>query len=107
MGIFLRDGPFSGDISIVNLYPSKGTHCVCSINENYLDSYGCFPPQKVSKLIIKRNGHSLYSGYILQGLTSKKDSYCASFCLYEIYLTKVIGVHFKSIALNLYYQKIY
>ena len=26
--IFLRDGPFSSDIGIVNLHPSKGTHWV-------------------------------------------------------------------------------
>ena len=38
--ISLRDGPFSSDIGIVNLYPSKGTHWVCYINENYFDSYG-------------------------------------------------------------------
>ena len=40
VNIYLRDGPFSGDIGIVNLHPSKGTHWVCYINENYFDSYG-------------------------------------------------------------------
>ena len=34
VNIYLRDGPFSSDIGIVNLHPSKGTHCVCYINEN-------------------------------------------------------------------------
>ena len=34
VGIYLRDGPFSKDIGIVNLHPSEGTHCVCYINEN-------------------------------------------------------------------------
>ena len=29
VGIYLRDGPFKSDISIVNLHPSKGTHWVC------------------------------------------------------------------------------
>ena len=43
-------------------------------NENYFDSYGCAPPQKLSKFKIKRNGYCLYLEYILQGLTSKKDS---------------------------------
>ena len=38
VGIYLRDGQFSSDIGIVNLHPSKGTHCVCYINENYFDS---------------------------------------------------------------------
>ena len=33
VGIFLRDGPFSSDIGIVNLHPSKGTHCVGYINK--------------------------------------------------------------------------
>ena len=98
--IYLRDGPFKSDIGIVNLHPSKGTHWVCYINENYFDSYGCSPPKKLSKFIIKRNGYCLYSEYQIQ----KIDSYCASYCLYIIYLTKVLGIDFKSAVLNLYYQ---
>ena len=92
--IYLRGGPFKSDIGIVNLHPSKGTHWVCYINENYFDSYGCSPPKKLSKFIIKRNGLCLYSEYQIQ----KNDS------LYIIYLTKVIGMDFKSAVLNLYYQ---
>ena len=42
----------------------------------------------------------------IKGLTSKRDSYCASYCLYELYITKVIGIDFKSAVLILYYQKI-
>ena len=103
---YLRDGPFSSDIGIVNLHPTKRTHWVCYINANCFDSYGCICPTKLSKLIIKRNGHCLYSEYKIQGLTNKKDSYCASYCLYIIYLTKVIGIDFKSAVLNLYYQMI-
>ena len=61
VGIYLRDGPFSTDVGIVNLHPSKGAHSVCYINENYFDSYGCVCPKKLSKFIIKRNGYCLYS----------------------------------------------
>ena len=100
--IYLRDGPFSSDIGIVNLHPSRGTHWVCYINENYFDSYGCLPPKKLSKFIIKQNGYCLYSEYQIQ----KNDSFCASYCLYIIYLTKVLGIDFKSAVLNLYYQLI-
>ena len=53
--IYLGDGPFSSDIGIVNIHPSKGTHWVVYINENYFDSYDCAPPQKLSEFIIKRN----------------------------------------------------
>ena len=101
VGISLRDGPFSSDIGIVNLHPSKGIHWVCYINENYFDSYGCVCPKKLSKVIIKRNGYCLYSEYQIQ----KNDSYCASYCLYIIYLIKVLGIDFKSAVLNLYYQR--
>ena len=101
VGIYLKDGPFKSDIGIVNLHPSKGTHWVCYINENYFDSYGITPPKKLSKFIIKRNGYCLYSEYQIQ----KNDSYCASYCLFIIYLTKVLGVDFKSAVLNLYYQR--
>ena len=106
VGIYLRDGPFESDVGIVNLHPSKGTHWVCYINENYFDSYACSPPKKLSKFIIKRNGYCLYSEYKIQGLTNKQDSFCASFCLYIIYLTNVLKIDFKSAVLNLYYQMI-
>ena len=102
VNIYLRDGPFSRDIGIVNLQPSKGTHWVCYINQNYFDSYGCSPPKKLSKFIIKRNNYCLYSEYQIQ----KNDSFFASYCLYINYLTKIIGIDFKSAVLNLYYQRI-
>ena len=106
VGICLRDGPFLNDIGTVNLHRLKGTHWILYVNENYFDSYGCAPPKKLSKFIIKRNGYCLYSEYKMQGLTSKRDSYCASYCLYTIYLTKVLGIDFKNAVLNLYYQMI-
>ena len=101
VGIYLRDGPFESDIGIINLHPSKGTHWVCYINENYFDSYGCVSPKKLSKFIMKRKGYCLFSEDQIQ----KDDSYCASYCLYIIYLTKVLGIDFKSAVLNLYYQR--
>ena len=101
INIYLRDGPFSSDIEIVNLHPSKGTHWVCYINENYFDSYGIVFPKKLSKFIIKRNGYCLYSQYQIQ----KKDSFCASYCLYIDYLTEILGFDFKSAVLKLYYQR--
>ena len=72
--IYLRDGPFESDIGIVNLHPSKGSHWVCYINENYFDSYGTICPKKLAKFTIKRNGYCLFSEYQIQ----KNDSYCAS-----------------------------
>ena len=101
VGIYLRDGPFNSDIGIVNLHPSKGSHWVCYIYENYFHSYCVVCPKKLSKFIIKRNGYCLYSEYQIQ----KNDSYCASYCLYIIYLTKALGIDFKSAVLNLYYQR--
>ena len=101
VGIYLRDGPFNSDIGIVNLQPSKGTHWVCYINENYFDSYDCVCPKKLSKFIIKGKGYCIYSEYQIQ----KNDSFCASYCLYIIYLTKIVGIDFKSAVLNLYFQR--
>ena len=101
VGIYLRDGPFSSDIGILNLHPSKGTHCVTYINENYFDSYGCASPKKLSKFIINRNEYCLYSENQIQ----RNDSFCASYFLNIIYLTNVLGIDFKSAVLNLYYQR--
>ena len=100
-GIYLRDGLFKSNIGIVNLHPSKGTHWVCYINEIYFDSYGIVCPKKLSKFIIKQNGYCLYSEYQIQ----ENDSFFASYCLYIIYLTKIVGIDFKSAVLNLYYQR--
>ena len=41
----------------------------------------------------------------IQCLTSKREYYCASYCLYIFYLTKVVGKDFISAVLNLYYQR--
>ena len=101
VGIYLRDGPFKSDIGVVKLHPSKGSHWICYRNENYFDSYGVVCPKKLSKIVIKRNGYCLYSEHQIQ----KDDSYCASYCLYINYLTKVLGIDFKSAVLNLYYQR--
>ena len=100
VGIYLRDGPSESHIGIVSLHPSNGTHWVCYINENYFDSYGCVCPKRLSKYILKRNGYCLYSEYQIQ----KNDSFCASYCLYKIYLVKVLGMDFKTTVLNFYYQ---
>ena len=102
VGIYLRDGPFESDIGIVNLHPSKGTHWVCYMNENYFDSYGVVCPKKLSKFIIKRNGYCIYFEYQIQ----KNDRFWASYCLYISYLTKVLGIDFKFAVLNLHYQMI-
>ena len=41
VGICLRDGPFSSEIGLVNLPPSKGTPWVAYMKEIFFDSYGC------------------------------------------------------------------
>ena len=48
VGICLRDVPFSTDIGIVNLHPSKRSHWVCYMHQNYFDSYGVVCPKKLS-----------------------------------------------------------
>ena len=107
IGIYLKDGPFKFDISIVKIQPYRGTHWILYKNESFPDRYGCVCPKKLSKFIIKRNGYCFYSEYKIQGLTNERYSYCASFCLYRFYLTKVEGLTFKSAVLNLYYQRVF
>ena len=72
VGIFLRDGDFSKNYGMVNLYPSRGSHLVIYKNGNCFDSYGCAPQQKLSKVIIKRNGYCLYSEYKIPGLKNRR-----------------------------------
>ena len=75
--IYLRDGPFSSDIGVVNLHPLKGTHWVLYIKDCYFDSYGCPPPKKLLKYLKNKHKKCIYSEYQIQ----KIDSFCASCCL--------------------------
>ena len=99
VGIYLRDGPFSKNIGIVNLHPSKGTHWVAHRNKSNFDGYGCSPPQRLSKVNIKRNGHCLCFDSKIQRLTNGRGSHFESYCLYICYSTKFIGIDFKSAVL--------
>ena len=47
-------------------------------------------------------GYRLYCENQIQ----KNDSFCASFCFYTNFLTKMISIDFKFIVLKLYYQRI-
>ena len=76
---------FSNDIGIVSLHPGKGTHWVANINAIFYDSHCFAPPEKLSKIIKKRNGLCFFSENIKEGLTSKISSCCAAYCLYIIY----------------------
>ena len=66
VGIYLRNGPFESDIGVVYLHPSKETHWVCYINENFLIHMVVFVLKKLSKIIIKQNGYCSYSEYQIQ-----------------------------------------
>ena len=79
--IYLRDGLFISDFDFVSLRLSKRSLWVVYINENFFDSYRCSPPQKLSKINIKRNEYCLYSEYKIQGLPAKRDSFCSRYCL--------------------------
>ena len=106
VGTYLRDGPFSSDIGIVTIQPSKVVHWVVFINDKCFDRYGYSPPEKLSKFIMKQNEHCLFSENKIKCLTNKRDSYCASYCFYKIQLTKIIGIDLKTVVLSLYYQMI-
>ena len=106
VGIYLGDWPFSSDVGIVYLHPFHGTQWVAYINEILFDSYGCASPQKLTKFIIKRNGHRLFSDYQKQGLANKRDSFRASYCLFTFYFTIDLGKDLISAVLILYYQMI-
>ena len=75
LGIYLRGGDLSTNYGIVNLHPSRRTHWVAFLNENYFGSFGCSPPRKLYKFIIKRNGHCFYLQYKIQRLAKKRDYY--------------------------------
>ena len=83
-GIYMRDDKFTTPSGIVNLHPTKGTHCVMFVTEFYFDSYGC--PPSLNMMSFLNNG--FHSEYQIQELLQKNDSFCAAYCLYVLYLTK-------------------
>ena len=93
-GIYMRDDKITTPSGIFNLHPSVGTHWVLYTKKIYFGSYGCPPPLNTMSLI--KSG--IYSEYKIQ----KNVSYCAAYCLYNLFLTHLIG--FKTAVLNLYYQ---
>ena len=105
----MRDSNLSGDIGIVNLHPIKGTHWVLFINNYYFDSYGCTPPKNTLRYIKSKYDKCIYSEYRIQ----KRDSLCASYCLYYIFLYHKLdsaspmmskGQRFEKAVMNLYYS---
>ena len=100
VGIYLRDGAFLTSYGIVNLHPSRETHWLMYNKDCYFDSYGCSPPKKLLKYLKNKHKKCIYPENQIQ----KNDSFCASYCLYILYLTEVLGIDFKSAVLNLYYQ---
>ena len=42
-----------------------------------------------------------------KSVTTKRDSNCASYCLYVICLTKILGIDFKYAVLSIYYRRFY
>ena len=101
VGLYLRDGAMDIKIGVVNLQ----SHWVAYIDEIFFDSFGCGPPNKLSRFFVKRNRYCLIE-YEIQSLTIERVSYCAAFCLYIIHSTKVIRLDLKSPILKLYYQTI-
>ena len=97
VGIYLRDGPFESEIGIVNIHPSKGAQWVLYKNEFFFIHMVVLLPRNYLALLKNEMYIVLFSEYKIQGLTSKRDSYCASFCLFLFYLTKVIELNFKKL----------
>ena len=102
MRIFLRDGNVSTNYGTLNLQPSKGDHWVCFIRDCCFYAYGCALPKKLPKYI--KNKHWEY--FMSENQFQQSSSFCASYVSNTLYLTKVLGIDFKSAVLNLYHQTI-
>ena len=80
----------------VNLHPSKRTHWVAYSGQNLFDSYGCPQPKTFPDYKKCENGKCNYS----EKRVPKIDNLCASYVLYIIHSTKVLGVDSASTGLN-------
>ena len=105
--IYERDGPFEFHIGIISLHPFQSSHWILYIHESFFGSYGITPTNKQCKHNTKRNGNCLYCEYKVQGLTSKRESYCAGFSLYINYLRKILGIDFYNGCFNFVLSEIF
>ena len=46
-GIYMRDDKFTTPSGLVNLHPTRGTHCIMFIKDLVFYYYGCPPPTKI------------------------------------------------------------
>ena len=102
VGICVKDVPFTTDVGIINLHPTKGTKWNAYITRKYFDSYGMSSTEKLSKFVLKRKGSRLNSGNKIWGSRQKKTFFIAALCLHKIYSTKYLGMGFKPAVLTLY-----
>ena len=72
--VYLREGNFSTNSGILNLHPSKGTHCVCYNRGSYFDYSGCPPANKVPNYI-KKGWKMYFFEYQIQRNDSLRASY--------------------------------
>ncbi len=105
--IYMRDDKLTTKQGIINLHPEKGTHWVCYFMggwENsksfYFDSYGHRAPKSVENQLKPY----IYSTYKIQD-ASEKDSRCASYCLYVLYLINIEKMDFDKAVMRLLFSK--
>ena len=84
VGIYLRGGPFESDIGIVNVHPIQATDWLLYFHECYFDSYGITPPNKLSEIIIKRNGHCFFPKKNTSCDKSKRFLLCRLLFIYNL-----------------------
>ncbi len=103
--IYMRDDKLTTKQGIINLHPKKGTHWVCYLRGNsgdpkglYFDSYGHRAPKSVENQLKPY----IYSTYKIQG---GRDSRCASYCLYVLYLINIEKMDFDKAVMRLWFSK--
>ncbi len=99
--IYMRDDKLTTKQGIINLHPEKGTHWACYLRGpmgRYFDSYGHRAPKSVENQLKPY----IYSTYKIQG---NKDSRCASYCLYILYLINIEKMDFDKAVMRLWFSK--
>ncbi len=101
--IYMRDDKLTTKQGIINLHPKKGTHWVCYFIDRYFDSYGHRAPKSVENQLKPY----IYSTYKIQGGRNapEKDSRCASYCLYILYLINIEKMDFDKAVMKLWFSK--
>ena len=85
----------------MNLHKTKSSHRIAFKNEKFLIHLDVHHQDRCEFLFLQEMANIVFEEKV-----PRKDNYCTSFCLQNLYLTKNLKINLKPVVLHLYYKKV-